>query len=144
MGFNSGPKGLSCKMCVGRRNVCGWIAQRSHSTSPSYCDNCWFNFSSNLYLKIPLLCSHHLRPCLQLFHSRWLKSSNLFLLLFMFVFPLLTLFRILLFPFHRSLLSLTRYFIHLPCIHVCPFRLLFTLPFKNFLTVDRKQIPIKI
>ena len=131
-------------MCIGRRNICGWIVQKSHSTSPSYCDNSWFNFSSNSYLRIPLFYSHHLRPCLQLFHSRWLKSANLFSLLFMFVFPLLTLFCIRLFPLHRSLLSLPHYFIHLPYIHVRPFRLLFTLTCKHFLTLDRKQIPIKM
>jgi len=131
-------------MCVRRRNIRRWIVQTSHSTRPSYCDYFSFLFLHYSFLNVPISYNYLLRTLLHLLSLLLAKVPALFLLLFFFVFPLLARFLVLLFPLHFSLLSLTHYFIHLPCIHVRPFRLLFTLHFKNFLALNRKHIPVKM
>jgi hypothetical protein len=131
-------------MCVRRRNICRWMVQTSYSARPSYCDNFLFFVSHYSSLNVPISYNYLLRTLLHLFSLLLAKVSALFLLLFFFVFPLLAGFLVLLFPLHFSLLSLTHFYIHFPCIHVRPFRLLSTLSFKNFLALTRKQSPVKM
>jgi hypothetical protein len=121
--------------------MCGRIVQKTHSKRPSFSDYSSFFFSSNTYLKFPIFYCHHLRPCL---HSCWLISANLFLLLFIFIFPLSALFPVHLFPLYLSLLSIPHYVIHLHFIPVLPFRPLCLITLQELLALNRKQITVKM
>ena len=102
-----------------------------------------FFFSSNSYLKFPLFYNYHLRPRLHLFYFFCSNSANLFLILFVLVFPLLALFPVHLFPLHLSLLSLPHYVIPFHFILVLPFSPLFHITLQELLALNRKQIPLK-
>ena len=128
-------------MCVERRNICGRRVQTAHSTGPSYSDYSSFFFSSHSYMNFPLFCIHLLRTFIHLFSILLTNVRILFLLLFFFVFPLLTLFLVLLFPHPLSLLSLSYYFIRLHFILVRPFRPLYHITLQDLLALNQKQIP---
>jgi len=118
--------------------------QTAHSTRPSYSNYSSFFFSSYSYLNVHLFYNHLFRTFPHLFSFLLAKFPTLFLLLFFFAFPLLTLFLALLFPLHRSLLSLSRYFIHFRFILVRPYPTLFHIILQDLLALNQKQVHVKM